>query len=252
MENCDDRDNEELQDPHAASAQAFSSFKYRHRTNNTQFSYADSINDPDHQLFDTKQSRHTEIQPVGSIGQMLKTDDTPASRLFSDPQSYDPSSNTLDIESVIHHFENAGRNRSPVVPQAPEFPPRFTFYTEKTGIIRSSSFNHFDLKVDGTGNIRESLTSDPFWIDVSSPTVSEMNEISRLFGLHPLTNEDIQTPDTREKCEVFSKYFFVVIRLFLHLIRTFDPDQYRATFLQPISYYIVIFEECILSVLIKI
>ncbi|KAJ3259697.1 CorA metal ion transporter [Boothiomyces macroporosus] len=70
--------------------------------------------------------------------------------------------------------------------------------------------------------------ASPFWIDCLSPTLIEMNDISKLFHLHPLTNEDIQTSDTREKCEVFEKYFFVVVR-------SFEQDQYKNSFMQPIT-----------------
>ncbi|KAI9011328.1 hypothetical protein BC832DRAFT_529368, partial [Gaertneriomyces semiglobifer] len=79
-----------------------------------------------------------------------------------------------------------------------------------------------------------------FWIDISEPTFSEMVLLGQLFGIHPLTTEDIQTEETREKCEMFMHYYFISIR-------TFDQDEYTATYMQPISLYIVVFRECILS-----
>jgi magnesium transporter len=94
------------------------------------------------------------------------------------------------------------------------------------------------------------LESGPFWMNFCNPSSNEMKSISKAFGLHPLTSEDImvllcitiKTPDTREKCEVFSNYYFVVVR-------TFEHDNTRAEYLMPIVVYIVIFKQCVLSVL---
>ncbi|KAI9101703.1 hypothetical protein DFS34DRAFT_426460 [Phlyctochytrium arcticum] len=84
------------------------------------------------------------------------------------------------------------------------------------------------------------LRTGPFWIDVTDPTHSEMMMFSRLFGIHPLTTEDIQTDETREKCEMFINYYFICIR-------TFDQNQYSVTYMQPINVYIVVFKDCVLS-----
>ncbi|KAI8914332.1 hypothetical protein EDD86DRAFT_244544 [Gorgonomyces haynaldii] len=84
------------------------------------------------------------------------------------------------------------------------------------------------------------LESGPFWLNFCEPTEQEMEAISAAFGIHPLTNEDIQTPDTREKCEVFPNYYFVVIR-------SFDQDSFSATYLQPVPVFICIFRECVIS-----
>lgn len=243
MENRDDDD--EIQDPHAASAQAFSSVWNRRRNSSIQSPLKNDHFQEDEEFNplagNKKVSTESCYAPSMSLDSTGRNDKLfSLEKIFTEPQTYDPS-NKLDMDSVIKYFENASRSRKPSKPPQ-EFTPRFTFYSEKTGIIRSSFFKTLDLNVDGS-SVRETLTAAPFWIDVCSPTPFEMNEISKLFGLHPLTNEDIQTPDTREKCEVFSKYFFVVIR-------TFDQDQFKNTFLQPISFYIVIFEECILSVYI--
>lgn len=91
---------------------------------------------------------------------------------------------------------------------------------QKIGVVRANTWSQFDISHSANlmdmqtplPNVRDILTCSPFWIDISSPTQAEMASISKVFGLHPLTNEDIQTPDTREKCEVFQKYYFVVIR----------------------------------------
>ncbi|KAJ3273973.1 CorA metal ion transporter [Terramyces sp. JEL0728] len=154
---------------------------------------------------------------------------------FEQPE---PALEKLDLESIASYFENTKGIKYQSTSSLAG-PPRYTFYSEQTGVIRASSFSTLDLSNDDI-TIREVLESGPFWIDCLSPTLFEMNEISKLFHLHPLTNEDIQTADTREKCEVFEKYFFVVMR-------SFEQDQYKNSFMQPITVSIVIFRECILS-----
>lgn len=69
----------------------------------------------------------------------------------------------------------------------------------------------------------------------------EMRVLSKCFGIHPLTAEDIQMEETREKIELFRNYYLVCFR-------SFDQNQYSPTYLEPINYYIVVFREGILSV----
>lgn len=52
----------------------------------------------------------------------------------------------------------------------------------------------------------------PFWLDVCNPTEDEMRVISKAFGIHPLTIEDIFTGENREKVELFKNYYFVCFR----------------------------------------
>ena len=80
-----------------------------------------------------------------------------------------------------------------------------------------------------------------WWLDVLSPTDEEMRVLSKVFGIHPLTTEDIQMEETREKIELFQNYYLVSFR-------SFDQNQYSPTYLEPINYYIVVFREGTLSV----
>ncbi|KAJ3347497.1 CorA metal ion transporter [Entophlyctis luteolus] len=104
---------------------------------------------------------------------------------------------------------------------------RFTFHSDFTGTLRSPMFetlpfSAFDLPV------ADVLRSDPFWLDVCSPTAEEIGVLTRLFKIHPLTAEDIQTEEMREKCEAFPNYYFIAIR-------TFDSDQYSTSYMEPIN-----------------
>lgn len=79
-----------------------------------------------------------------------------------------------------------------------------------------------------------------WWLDCLSPNDAEMKILSRAFGIHPLTAEDIRTEDSREKFEMFGKYYFVVYN-------TFASNKESPEFLEPINFYIVVFAQGILS-----
>ncbi|GAC95533.1 metal ion transporter [Pseudozyma hubeiensis SY62] len=92
------------------------------------------------------------------------------------------------------------------------------------------------------GGIR--MDPDPeantWWLDVLSPTDQEMKLLSRVFGIHPLTTEDILMEETREKIELFRNYYLVCFR-------SFDQDPYSPTYLEPLNMYIIVFREGTLS-----
>ncbi|KAI0921030.1 hypothetical protein AcW2_006134 [Taiwanofungus camphoratus] len=89
----------------------------------------------------------------------------------------------------------------------------------------------------GGGSNAESYT---WWLDVLSPTDEEMKLLSKVFLIHPLTTEDIQMEETREKIELFRNYYLVCFR-------GFDQDPYSPTYLEPLNMYIIVFREGILS-----
>lgn len=65
---------------------------------------------------------------------------------------------------------------------------------------------------DSAGSEKGSWPS--WWLDVSSPTYTDMKALGRLLHLHPLTLEDILHQDQREKMELFPKlgYYFIVFK----------------------------------------
>lgn len=97
----------------------------------------------------------------------------------------------------------------------------------------------------GPGPTDGSPDHDPeaftWWMDVHSPTDEEMRMLSKVFGIHPLTTEDILLEETREKIELFRNYYLVCFR-------SFDQDPYSQTYLEPLNMYIIVFREGTLSV----
>ncbi|KAJ1309254.1 hypothetical protein OPQ81_004919 [Rhizoctonia solani] len=90
------------------------------------------------------------------------------------------------------------------------------------------------------GKVQEDEEVNTWWLDVLSPTNEEMAMLSKVFNIHPLTTEDIQMEETREKIELFRNYYLVCFR-------GFDQDPYSPTHLEPLNMYIIVFREGILS-----
>ncbi|ORY45049.1 hypothetical protein BCR33DRAFT_642171, partial [Rhizoclosmatium globosum] len=63
--------------------------------------------------------------------------------------------------------------------------------------------------------------------------------LSRLFKIHPLTTEDIQSRDSRERCEIFPNYYFVCIQ------SAYEDEE--KDMLIPISVHILVFKQCVLT-----
>ena len=62
-----------------------------------------------------------------------------------------------------------------------------------------------------------------------------------MFRIHPLTTEDIQAQESREKCEIFQHYMFISFRSFNH-------DSHSANYLEAINFYIIVFKTGVLTV----
>lgn len=95
-----------------------------------------------------------------------------------------------------------------------------------------------DMHLDANQHVESDSTT--WWLDVLCPTDQEMKVLSRAFGIHPLTTEDILMEETREKIELFRNYYLVCFR-------SFDQDPYSPTYLEPLNMYIIVFREGTLS-----
>jgi len=88
--------------------------------------------------------------------------------------------------------------------------------------------------------LEDDWEGNTWWLNVLSPTDDEMRMLSKVFSIHPLTTEDIQMEEAREKIELFRNYYLVCFR-------SFDQDQYSPTYLEPVNMYIIVFREGTLS-----
>lgn len=119
-------------------------------------------------------------------------------------------------------------------------PDRFSFFcSESDETIHAPDIQ--SLTPQGQ-SIRELFRNgqQTWWLDCICPTDSEMKVLSKAFGIHPLTAEDIRMQETREKVELFRSYYFVCFH-------TFDDDKESEEFLEPINVYIVVFRYGVLT-----
>jgi magnesium transporter len=79
-----------------------------------------------------------------------------------------------------------------------------------------------------------------WWLDVLCPTEPEMKVLSKAFGIHPLTAEDVMMREQREKVELFRNYYFVSYR-------SFEQDANDEDYLEPVSIYVVVFRDGVIS-----
>ncbi|CAG8886450.1 unnamed protein product [Penicillium egyptiacum] len=52
-----------------------------------------------------------------------------------------------------------------------------------------------------------------WWLHVAAPSDEDIDTLSRMLDIHPLTVEDIKMRELREKTELFGPYYFVSLRL---------------------------------------
>jgi magnesium transporter len=87
--------------------------------------------------------------------------------------------------------------------------------------------------------LRTDMPSGLWWLHVTSPTDEDIESLSRMLDIHPLTTEDIKIREPREKTELFGPYYFVSLR---------PPKQLEAVVrASSLSVYAIVFRGGILS-----
>lgn len=123
---------------------------------------------------------------------------------------------------------------------------RYTFYSADLGSLKSRSFRelldiHSPQKDQEEKTVADLLVeTNNWWIDIFAPSNDEMRAISKIFRIHPLTTEDIQAQESREKCEIFQNYMFISFRSFNH-------DYHSQDYLEAVSFYIIVFNDGVLT-----
>ncbi|KAI8970948.1 hypothetical protein BDB01DRAFT_845298 [Pilobolus umbonatus] len=115
---------------------------------------------------------------------------------------------------------------------------RFVLYSTQENIKQTIGLTQL-LTEGGQEALASVMKTKGWWLDVVSPTVEEMRIMSKTFHIHPLTAEDIQAQESREKVELFPNYTFVCFR-------AFDTDLITDR-IKPFNYYTLIFKEGLLS-----
>ncbi|KAJ1962597.1 CorA metal ion transporter [Dispira parvispora] len=138
----------------------------------------------------------------------------------------------MSLESDSHMEEFYGGPGQP-----PDAQHRFMFYSAHCGVLYAEQLQGVQHKEDSLDTL---MQRGPFWIDITRPTQKDMDLITQVFRIHPLTEEDILTEECREKCELFSHYYFTSFHTYYS-----DPDS--PEFMEPISLFIIVMQDGILS-----
>lgn len=80
-----------------------------------------------------------------------------------------------------------------------------------------------------------------WWLDVTAPSEDDIETLSRIFNLHPLTTEDIKIRENREKIEAFGPYYFLSLRPALQV------ETYVGARTSTVNVYAVVFRNGVLS-----
>lgn len=148
---------------------------------------------------------------------------------------------------------------------------KYTLYNSQTDILQADLLNDLHPKGKPITDFISSGT-EIFWLDVSGASVGEWRELVALLNIHPLTQEDVEVGDVREKVEIFDNYIFICIRTAERVAFHRPPrgnleetdtnkrlagiDVSEATGMQysasvaasPVSLYILVFEKYVISV----
>ncbi|KAK3995371.1 putative metal ion transporter [Cladorrhinum sp. PSN332] len=203
------------------------------------------------------------VQPGGTFRELF----IPDPPILSDSEDGDDEDEDPNVS--LHHVLGTGQNGDPRVPsRQTSLEPNSTHHRDFADFRRDHAHSGTNGRPESTEprisprrqsptglksptpskSPRPDAESKPirygdrpvWWLDVLSPTEAEMKVLSKAFGIHPLTAEDIMMQEQREKVELFRHYYFVNYR-------SFDQDHNSENFLEPVNMYVVVFRECVLS-----
>lgn len=136
---------------------------------------------------------------------------------------------------------------------------KYTFYSTRTDLRQGSTLLAL-LAAGEDGERDEGLLSgddEPFWLDVTAPNGEDLAKLAVQFGMHPLSIEDIQMKDSREKCEVFERYLFVCIKTCDQKFltsgstgprRASKDSSYAGEMIEQATIYMLLFQNYIISI----
>ncbi|KZL71863.1 CorA-like Mg2+ transporter [Colletotrichum tofieldiae] len=199
------------------------------------------------------------VQPGGNFQELF----IPEPRILSDDESED-SEEEGGLAPLSTHHSHTGQNGESRAPTRQPSLANTQTETERRdgmkspdktsgGSSRAGSIHRTPTGIrspvvgNQTTQTPELLVKTPkygerpvWWLDVLSPTEAEMKVLSKAFGIHPLTAEDIMVQEAREKVELFRHYYFVNYR-------SFDQDQNSEDYLEPVNMYVIVFREGVIS-----
>ena len=168
------------------------------------------------------------------------------------PQRHDHIESLVDdVESILGEkdsdetlaangpSEKIGMGRRPSLME----PNRYSFFSsELEQTVHAAELGHLVMPGQTFRDLFElPPDSGVWWLDVFNPSEDEVDALAKAFSIHPLTREDINTREAREKVELFKQYYFVCFRSF------FQMDKASEDYLEPVHVYMVVFREGIVT-----
>jgi magnesium transporter len=160
--------------------------------------------------------------------------------------SEDPAVATSAGDCVVIPIDEEPLTAQEGSAQARPDPNRFSFFSSALECtIHVSRFGDLVLPGDSISTLFNFQDDDSdegvWWLNVNNPSHEQIRAICLAFGIHPLTLEDIDTKETREKIELFPSYYFASFRSF-KVLQQPGSVKYAA-----FSVYVVVFREGTIS-----
>jgi magnesium transporter len=178
-----------------------------------------------------------------SISELLQPGQTFRNLFVPDPPVLDDDSSSSDTEDdMLHTGANGGYSSRTTTRSTSKEQSKYSSgeQTRSTTPRPSGTPKPEDDKGSKDNKPKRYGPRPAWWLDVMSPTETEMKVISKTFGIHPLTSEDILMQEQREKVELFKHYYFINYR-------TFEQDENSEDYLEPVNLYVVVFREGVIS-----
>ncbi|KAL4912684.1 hypothetical protein BDW62DRAFT_194065 [Aspergillus aurantiobrunneus] len=125
----------------------------------------------------------------------------------------------------------------------PSEPTQLTFFSSQLdSCLQAPSLDALKALYEPLSPLLEDGTyGGLWWLDVTAPSEDDIETLSRIFNLHPLTTEDIKIRENREKIEAFGPYYFLSLRP----ARQVDTHEGART--SAVNVYAVVFRDGVLS-----
>lgn len=117
------------------------------------------------------------------------------------------------------------------------------YYTKANGdVICSASLSDLLSSVERVATSSTSNEVQPWWLDARNASRQEVEDVCKMFRIHPLVWEDVATRDRQEKMQVLDRYYFLSLQSFM---TAYDTDKEN---LDVVNLYLLVFGTGILSI----
>ena len=123
---------------------------------------------------------------------------------------------------------------------------RFEYFSSNaTSTIHAAELGDLVMPGENLRNLfslpRDDDNDGVWWLSVNNPTKDEIRTICKAFRVHPLTMEDIEQEESREKIELFPNYYFACFRSF-HIVEDESGQDY-----EPFHIHMIVFPHYTIS-----